>query len=274
MQKNIFIILIFVVITQILGIYAGYTYYNLIKSGAAIPPIENPYSIENSFYLFFWIIFMTIVILIVSKFWKGFIFSFEPFLIFLASFLFFDIVIQVSIISLILAAGLTLWKTIKPSFLSQNISSTISGAGAGAIIGLSFDLVPCIVFLLLLSTYDIVAVFITKHMISLAKLLIKRPTSFMFSSAHEYKTPRKIYGKVKKVHVFHLGLGDVVFPLALAVSSIVKHGFIHGLFCIFGCWISLILLFYYMKNNPSPLPALPFVSVGSLSGIVIANLLF
>ena len=59
--------------------------------------------------------------------------------------------------------------------------------------------------LVLLSVYDYVAVFKTKHMVTLAKSVTKKNLSFT-------------YALPTKEHQFELGTGDLVMPLVFATS--------------------------------------------------------
>ncbi len=81
---------------------------------------------------------------------------------------------------------------------AKNLSASIIGAFAAAILGVSLSPTVLALALALLSAYDFVAVFVTRHMMVLA---------------------RHVVGEGKPAGVFGLGLGDVVFPGAFIVST-------------------------------------------------------
>ncbi len=81
---------------------------------------------------------------------------------------------------------------------TKNISASIIGAFAAAVLGVSLSPAVLALTLALLSAYDFVAVFVTRHMMVLA---------------------RHVVGEGKPAGVFGLGLGDVVFPGAFIVST-------------------------------------------------------
>ncbi|MBI5884657.1 hypothetical protein HZB89_01015, partial [archaeon] len=139
-----------------------------------------------------------------------------------------------------------------------NISSVVATAGAGALIGVSMALVPIIIFIVLLSVYDLIAVFKTKHMVKMAKHIVKQNLAFTFALP-------------TKVHVFELGTGDLVIPLVVA-SSVLKFwhsGFIVNLAAaVLVLFASLAGLVWTMeisqKKIGRPLPALPLQTVSML----------
>ena len=148
---------------------------------------DNPNSVWNAVFIVGYIIFFSLVILILKKFFKK-----QNYLIvieFLAFFggisLIFSLVLPM-LLSYIATLYLLL---IKYSFKKEtiytkwynNILLAIAIAGAGSIMGLSLGLVPVIILLLLLAIYDIISVFYTKHMITLANMIIKKKISLIFN---------------------------------------------------------------------------------------------
>lgn len=277
--KTVFAIVAMFLITQLLGLYVGLQYLTLVEYGEVPPVFENPESIGNPIMLFVWILMSTLGILLIVKFWRPSIRLLEAFVVFFSSWLTFDFIFPVALgyfsLGLFLAIALTAWKFFRPTILSQNTAAVVSGAGVGALLGASFGIVPSMLFLVILCVYDFVSVFITKHMITLAKELTRTPTAFTIASPHKFKkaTMVGIKGTKKKSHVFQLGVGDMVIPLMFSVSLLRSFPPINSLFTIIGSTIALMLLIYFMSKKPRPLPALPFITAGTLTGFIISMMI-
>ncbi|MFH0929485.1 MAG: presenilin family intramembrane aspartyl protease [Candidatus Aenigmatarchaeota archaeon] len=278
-MKMVVSIIAMFLVTQLLGLYIGVQYLGLIEYGELPPVFENPESFGNPFMLFMYMMVSTAGILLLIKFWKPSIRALEAFVVFFSSWLAFDFLLPISLgyvsLGLLLAIVLTVWKVFRPTILNQNIAAIISGAGVGAILGSSFGIAPSILFLVLLCTYDFIAVFVTKHMVLMAKELTKRPMAFTIASPYKFKKPTYvgIKGKKKMFHVFQLGVGDMVIPLMFSVSLLRYFPVTSSLITIAGSTIALLSLILFMKKKPIPLPAMPFIAVGTLSGFLISMLL-
>lgn len=237
---------------------------------------DNPNSVWNAVFIVGYIIFFSLVILILKKFFKK-----QNYLIvieFLAFFggisLIFSLVLPM-LLSYIATLYLLL---IKYSFKKEtiytkwynNILLAIAIAGAGSIMGLSLGLVPVIILLLLLAIYDIISVFYTKHMITLANMIIKKKISLIFilpTKKREYK----------------LGGGDLVIP-ALVSSSLFAtlirtQTLLQTIIPIVLVWLAsiagLVITFYILdkyKKKIKALPALPIQVVLMILVIVITIL--
>ncbi len=288
---------------QILGLYIGNIYVQAIKAEVLERPeiIEgvSPESPEVSFFLFGYIIVVTIVILIIIRYKKVVLRGVEAFVIFVSAWVTFAFLIPFSIqnvwlefISFLLsplgsmgfilfnilalnslfALALTVWKILRPTVVSQNVAAIFSGSGVGALLGVSLGIVPCIIFMMILSIYDFISVFITKHMVKMAKAITERPMAFTIAAPHKFKKAKYIHHKKtkKKIHVFQLGLGDIIIPLMFSVSILNKFTIFHSMITVIGSMIGLLLLTFYITRKPRPLPALPFVCTGALSGYLIS----
>ena len=277
--KTAFAIVGMFLITQLLGLYVGIQYLGLIEYGEIPPVFENPESLGNPLLLFVYMMVSTAVILMLVRYWKPSIRGLEAFVVFFSSWLTFDFIFPVAVgyfsLGLFMAIALTVWKFFRPTILSQNVAAIISGAGVGALLGASFGIVPSLVFLVILCAYDFVSVFITKHMITLAKALTKTPTAFTIASPHKFKKTTKVgvKGIKKKFHVFQLGVGDMVIPLMFSISLLRDFPVISSLITMLGSTVALLLLIYFMSKRPRPLPALPFISLGTLSGFIVSMLI-
>jgi len=278
-MKTVFVLIILFLITQFIGLYVGNQYIQAIKAGEAAPALENPESIQTSLYLFGYIIITTIGILILIRFKKSSIRFLEAFVIFIASWFTFDFLIPFDIwylsLGFFLALILTAWKMFRPTIISQDAAAIISGAGVGALLGASLGILPSVIFILILSCYDFVSVFITKHMVRMAKALTERPTAFTIAAPHKFKKLTYVAAKKakQKIHVFQLGVGDMVMPLMFAVSILNNFSIVNALASIAGSTIALLSLIYFMSKKPQPLPALPFITFGTFAGFLISLLI-
>ncbi len=210
MNKALIAQLVFLfAITQALGLFTGN--YLVQENIRTVIVSENPEAVENAFGLIAWIIGITVFLLAIIKFAPELLLtlilrSVEALAIMGAAVIVllpFRIADTTTIgLALLLIAVKTIFSK---SVLMRNIAGIIATAGAGALIGASLGTTPLIVLLLLLSTYDFIAVFKTGHMVTLAKGLTRKNISFAFAMP-------------TKEHQFELGTGDIVMPLAFAVS--------------------------------------------------------
>ncbi|MEK6970867.1 MAG: presenilin family intramembrane aspartyl protease [archaeon] len=162
---------------------------------------------------------------------------------------------MVQAIAIILAVGLIMIRIILPQYLIwRNISSIIATVGVGSLLGASIGVLPVIIFLILLAVYDYIAVYKTKHMVTMAKAVAKKNLSFTFAMP----TPK---------HQFELGTGDLVMPLVFGVS-VLNDSITRGLSGIPAVVPSIIILLaafaglaftldYGSKHVGKALPALP-----------------
>ncbi|MFH0986813.1 MAG: presenilin family intramembrane aspartyl protease [Candidatus Micrarchaeota archaeon] len=258
---------------QAIGLLSAQKYLGYIERGELEPAMKNPDSIDNSVILFAIILGMTVLIILMIRFARFMIRIIEAVSIFFTSGISFGLLLSYVMplgtadsLSVGLALGLTAWKMLKPTHFSQNIALIFSVSGAGAVMGVSFGIIPVMVFMLLLSIYDFISVFITKHMVYMAKALTDKPTAF--TAAIPTKTAHY-------EHVFQLGGGDIVIPLMFAVSVLARYGLVQSLGAIAGAFIAAIALFWHVTKNPGrALPALPPICAGSVIGFIIALMVF
>lgn len=270
------------VVTQVLGLYVGHA---LLKENIAATIVtENKEDLENSVGLFAYILVFTAILLAVIKFapeWVKFLIFkiFETMAIFfssvivLAAFVTPDIIfIQIGtepltyamkkqiaasipfLISIIIVIAKNVWNS---NIALRNLTAIISTAGAGALLGASLGIMPVVLFMVMLSIYDFVAVFKTKHMVTLAKSITNKNLSFTFAIP-------------TKAHTFELGTGDIVLPLTFAVSILAitaaklpyPYYWVQPGIILFASLLGLIVTINYSSRNVGrALPALPLQSI-------------
>lgn len=186
------------------------------------------------------------------------------------------------IIALVLAIILALLKIFKPNILTHNLTEIFMYGGLAAIFVPVLNIFSITILLLLISVYDMIAVWKTKHMISMAKFQTK---SKLFAGLLvNYNTKRsnekinKINSKSKTVKQESnrqaiLGGGDIAFPLMFSGVILKTFGFIPALITSLTAAIALLFLFFIAEKKKF-YPAMPFITAGSLLGYLIILLAF
>jgi len=231
---------------------------------------KNPNSVWNALFIVGYIIFFTVAIIVLKRFFKSgnYLFIIEAFALFSGMSLVFGIVLN-SVLAYSVAFYLLIIKYITKNQSIyfkwyNNLLLSIAISGAGTILGLSLGIIPVIVFLILLAIYDIIAVFYTKHMITLANIIIKKKISLVFilpSKKKEYK----------------LGGGDIIVPAVVSASLfalIVKtKGILFSLFSVISIWlasiIGLFITFYILDHYKKKIKALPALPIQVILIIIV-----
>jgi len=144
-------------------------------------------------------------------------------------------------------------------------------AGVGAVLGLSLEPQIIILLLIIFSIYDIIAVYITKHMIRIAKEMVRQKVIVGFIFPSNISDFKESVEKVEPGGKFVvLGGGDVVFPLLLCVSLVpwgIKNSLIIAIFALIGLFISYLI--FISQKFRRPIPALPPIALFSIIGFFI-----
>ncbi len=163
----------------------------------------------------------------------------------------------------------------KPSLIVHNIAFICATAGIGAGLGLRLQPEAVALLLVLLSIYDFIAVYKTKHMVKIAKEMMGSGAILGFV------IPQKISdftANIKKVRpggrFLILGGGDVVFPLIFA-ASLISAGLVDAIivagFSLLGLFAGFLIFFFQKERKP--MPALPPIALFSIIGFIITKLL-
>ena len=253
LNKEVFILLTgLFIVAQTLGLIVAQNLILLdIKSAPLTGDLNNPL---EAVYLIIMILVMTGVILIILKYKKAkSLWLFEALAIFSTSIIVFGSFFPQDdlLVFLITIVILAFRYTHKENKMYKNFVSILAISGAGALLGISLGVIPVLIFIILLSIYDFIAVFKTKHMVTLAKGVTKKNLSFT------YTLPTK-------EHTFELGTGDMVIPLTFAVSVLSTQTimgiekFITPILILLASLIGLILTLHYCSlKKGRVLPALP-----------------
>jgi len=149
-----------------------------------------------------------------------------------------------------------------------------------------------ILFILFMCFYDFFAVFISKHMIFMAREFGKRNLSFSLATEEKvqitkiitsYTIEKGIKKEVKEkiveeqVEHLELGTGDISLPLAFALVIFktfyanLNNGILVFFMMVIFSTISLGYTLYFVKKYKLFLPALPPIILGSFIGLIISK---
>ncbi len=171
----------------------------------------------------------------------------------------------VSSIAFILALLLALIRLYKPNPLVHNFTELFIYGGLAAVFVPILNLFSVSILLILISIYDFIAVFKTKHMIKLAKF---QTNSKIFTGLSlPYKREKE-----KKISTAILGGGDIGFTLLFS-GVILKFYSLPSALLVSGITtLALLGLFYYGRKNKF-YPAMPILSLGCFIGYSLILLL-
>ncbi|HZZ99244.1 MAG TPA: presenilin family intramembrane aspartyl protease [Candidatus Paceibacterota bacterium] len=166
------------------------------------------------------------------------------------------------------------------SVLMHDIAIGVSLAGIGAAIGVGITPDLAIIFLLLLSFYDIIAVYKTKHMVKMAEGMLRSGAIFGFIIPSEFssflshhKNAREEIGQ-RTQRFMLLGSGDIGLPI-IFVSSLVRQSLaeaiVVAIFAVAGVMLTHIL--FVNQPHRRAMAALPPIATMCLVGYVVALLL-
>ncbi|MDP3730953.1 MAG: presenilin family intramembrane aspartyl protease [bacterium] len=165
--------------------------------------------------------------------------------------------------------------TVIPRVAVLNIAVIFGLAGIGAILGLSIKPIIAVWILAILSLYDIVAVYWTKHMVKMAEGMIASRAIFGFIIPNKFSGfKEKISAVQPGVDFMILGSGDIALPLVLVVS-IARVSFVQA-FIVAGFSILGLLVTHLIFMNQKirrPMAALPPIAALSIIGYLVASLI-
>ncbi len=175
-----------------------------------------------------------------------------------------------------LAVGLAIWKIYHPNFIVHNISEVFVYGGLAAIFVPIMNIYAIVILLVLISVYDMIAVWQSKHMVKMAKFQTESkvfaglsiPYRLPKRSEHAKNvkpTKRKSRIKEKEIKSAILGGGDIGFPLLFAGVLMKSVGFLKVLIVPVVVAFALFLLLYFAKKDRF-YPAMPFITAGCFAG--------
>ncbi|MBW2972539.1 hypothetical protein KY359_05880 [Candidatus Woesearchaeota archaeon] len=239
--------------------------------------MQRPEVEESKSYLFILgaVLIGTVLVLLLIKF-KGF--KIWKFWFFLSVALCLTIAFAAFLPQLVaigLALVLAILKIYKPNIIIHNVSEVFIYGGLAAIFVPIMNLYAAVILLLLISVYDIIAVWKSKHMIKMAKFQTESKVFAGLSIPYELPKKREKTGaKAKAKEVKEgvksaiLGGGDIGFPLLFAGVIMKTAGFLKVLVVPAVVTVALFLLLYFAKKDKF-YPAMPFITAGCFAGYLL-----
>ena len=274
----------------LLAVEIGSILLSLPVQAAGITAFQDPTSLENPFIFILILLVFTGFLLLLIKFkLKKVMAAIIAISIFLTFGYIFAALVPVAMGTTDLAAIVILLLSVVamvllykyPEWYVIDTLGILIGAGVASIFGVSLDILPVVVLLILLAVYDAISVYKTKHMITLAEGVIdlKTPILFVIPKRRDYSFIRDGIGKLEEGGeraAFIIGMGDLIMPSILVVSANV---FIKGwrllgvinlpaLGAILGSLVGLAILLSYVSSG-KPQAGLPPLNGCTILGFLL-----
>jgi len=287
--KITLILLAMFLITQLIGLFVIDFYsQNQLPYGMDSPSPENQSEFVASFSsILLAFIIAVILFLLLTKFKITFVLRLWFFLvIILALAISFNSAIfpikYAGIVALILALPLAFFKVYKQTFFIHNATELFIYPGIAAIFVPLLNVYTIIALLILISVYDMWAVWHSGIMQKMANYQINKLKTFSgffvpyLSKKDKIKIKKLKKSKSKnksiKVNIAILGGGDVIFPIITAGVMFTTYGLASALFVIVGAMSGLSYLFFFAKKKKF-YPAMPFISIGIFVAMALSYFL-
>lgn len=235
---------------------------------------EDPDNPLNILYIFSVIIVFTLIILVIAKYKENYVKYIILLFFFLASISIFEAFFYFLLpnyalhLGLIVGAFMLLLLVIYPEWYVIDIFGVFLAGGIAAIFSISLSVELILIFLVLLSFYDLISVFKTKHMITLAESLTSSQLPLLMiipkKATFSYLRPQKI---THQKDAIYMGLGDFIIPGWLIAYSYLEYGSLGFLLTLCGAIFGYLLLMSRVRKGPQP--GLPYLNGGAIIGFAI-----
>ena len=252
---------------------------------------ENPTDPLDLIYLFSTFLVITVIILLISKFWKkrlvqGIVLGANGLLVFsvISSFLTFVLPDLWSLVFSVVSVAFLLALLVKyPEWYVVDTCGVLVGFATIAMLGISLSIPLVIILLIAMAVYDAISVYQTKHMIDLADTVLdlKLPVVLVIPKTRKYsllKETKRLKQKLEdqeEREASFMGLGDIVFPGILVVSAfhnLSSNGLLVALSVMLGTLFGFaVLAISLMKGKPQA--GLPYLCSGAILGYVVSSYL-
>ena len=191
----------------------------------------------------------------------------------------------IPLISLIIALPFAFFKMFKRNILVHNSTELLIYPGIAAIFVPLLNIWTMILLLILISVYDMWAVWKSKIMQKMAKYQINTLKIFSgFFIPYLSKKQRQMIRNFKnkklklnkkkiKINIAILGGGDVIFPIIAGGVMLKTLGIWPAIFVILGAALGLTYLFFFSEKKKF-YPAMPYITAGIFLGMLISAILF
>jgi len=174
-------------------------------------------------------------------------------------------------------------KIYKTNFLVHNITELLIYPGIAAVFVPMLNHITIIILLVLISGYDLWAVWHAGIMQKMAKYQIDKLRIFSgFFVPYASKRVKAQIKKLKKselkkkkikVNMAILGGGDIIFPIIAAGIMFKEFGIGPALFTVAGATLGLAYL-SFMAKKKKWYPAMPFITAGIFLAMILSSLVF
>lgn len=257
---------------------------------AGLAAFEDPESVANPFIFIAILLIFTAFLLLLIKYGQKWAISaviwvslFLTFIYIFSAILFAALgmtdIATLLVFMVSISATVLLYKF--PEWYVIDTLGVLIAAGVASIFGVSLEILPVIILLVLLAVYDAISVYKTKHMITLAEGVIdlKTPILFVIPKKRDYSYIHEGIGKLEEGGeraAFIMGMGDLIMPTILVVSANV---FITGtrlfgivnlpaLGAMIGSLAGLVLLLHFVSSG-RPQAGLPPLNGGTILGFLV-----
>jgi len=189
--------------------------------------------------------------------------------------------IYATILSFLIALALSFLKVFKPNYIIHNLTELLIYPGIAPMFVILFDSLTIIIMLVIISIYDIWAVWHSGIMQKMAKFQIEQVGVFGgFFVPYLTKELREKIARLKKlkhkdqakhkikVSLAMLGGGDIIFPIITSGVFLRDFGFGSALAVILGSFAGLFFLFLISEKKKF-YPAMPFITGGIIFGLMV-----
>jgi len=203
-------------------------------------------------------------------------------------------IVYASVIAIIIALPLAYLKVFNKNLLVHNFTELLIYPGIAAVFVPILGILGITILLLVISLYDIWAVWHSEFMQKMAKYQInnlKFFTGFFIPYAdkktkskikflkdkYKNKTGKFIQKALKKakikIHLAILGGGDIIFPIITAGVFYKFYGILPALIITAFATLSLLFLFIIARKGKF-YPAMPFLTIGMYLGMILSWIVF
>ena len=296
MKHNIKITIILIamfIVTQLLGLYVVNHYLvqdNELPYGMKPPVAEQESDFYTSFLPSIIIAFVIAISLLflLTKFNAEFILKLWFFIVVIIALgisfsSFISSIKYAPLFVLILAIPLAFIKIYKRNLLVHNITELFIYPGIAAVFVPILNIWTVVILLILISIYDMWAVWHSGIMQKMAKYQIN--TLKIFSGFFIPYASKRVKEKIKnmkkselkkgkiKINLAILGGGDVIFPIITSGVVFKTLGLGPALLVLLGATCGLLYLFVKAEKKKF-YPAMPFITIGIFIGMILGYLVF
>lgn len=257
--------------TLLIGLFSAYHHAPLIEKSS------TPTLLSFNDVIFF-LIFFIVLIALMKRFRRFNVAAFRFFLllvVFSGSQVIFGSFVSLPWDILLAIIFVAIFMLIH-NVIIHDIGIMLGIAGISSILGITISPMVGIVLLVILSFYDILAVYWTKHMVQMAKGMVESGAILGFVIPFEIRDffYNKVEARQKLGEKFMiLGSGDIGLPIVFLSSVIVisvKQALIVSIFVVSGLFLTHLI--FVNQKERKPMAALPPIATMTMLGYLVAQL--